>query len=267
LDVQTGKRLAANNLEKNGIGACEISLSEKTVFSTFEENHTLGGFILIDRISYNTAACGMIRHDLRREHNLTWQMTDINREIRAKDLGQQPKTLWFTGLSGSGKSTLANGLEKALRSRGLHTMILDGDNVRMGLNRNLGFTEQDRVENIRRIAEVAKLMNDAGLIVLTAVISPYLADRQHAREIIGESDFIEIYVKTSLEICESRDVKGLYKKARQGFILNFTGVSAPYEPPLKPEIVIDTEGRRLEESLAELLKAWDIYMETQYGCI
>ena len=267
LDVQTGKRLAANNLEKNGIGACEISLSEKTVFSTFEENHTLGGFILIDRISYNTAACGMIRHDLRREHNLTWQMTDINREIRAKDLGQQPKTLWFTGLSGSGKSTLANGLEKALRSRGLHTMILDGDNVRMGLNRNLGFTEQDRVENIRRIAEVAKLMNDAGLIVLTAVISPYLADRQQAREIIGESDFIEIYVKTSLEICESRDVKGLYKKARQGFILNFTGVSAPYEPPLKPEIVIDTEGRRLEESLAELLKAWDIYMETQYGCI
>ena len=267
LDVQTGKRLAANNLEKNGIGACEISLSEKTVFSTFEENHTLGGFILIDRISYNTAACGMIRHDLRREHNLTWQMTDINREIRAKDLGQQPKTLWFTGLSGSGKSTLANGLEKALRSRGLHTMILDGDNVRMGLNRNLGFTEQDRVENIRRIAEVAKLMNDAGLIVLTAVISPYLADRQQAREIIGESDFIEIYVKTSLEICESRDVKGLYKKARQGFIPNFTGVSAPYEPPLKPEIVIDTEGRRLEESVAELLKAWDIYMEALYGSI
>lgn len=267
LDVQTGKRLAANNLEKNGIGACEISLSEKTVFSTFEENHTLGGFILIDRISYNTAACGMIRHDLRREHYLTWQMTDINREIRAKDLGQQPKTLWFTGLSGSGKSTLANGLEKALRSRGLHTMILDGDNVRMGLNRNLGFTEQDRVENIRRIAEVAKLMNDAGLIVLTAVISPYLADRQQAREIIGESDFIEIYVKTSLEICESRDVKGLYKKARQGFIPNFTGVSAPYEPPLKPEIVIDTEGRRLEESVAELLKAWDIYMEALYGSI
>ena len=267
LDVQTGKRLAANNLEKNGIGTCEISLSEKTVFSPFEENHTLGGFILIDRVTYNTAACGMIRHGLRREHNLTWQMTDINREIRATDLGQQPKTLWFTGLSGSGKSTLANGLEKALRARGLHTMLLDGDNVRMGLNRNLGFTEQDRVENIRRIAEVAKLMNDAGLIVLTAVISPYLADRQHAREIIGESDFIEIYVKTSLEICESRDVKGLYKKARQGFILNFTGVSAPYEPPLKPEIVIDTEGRRLEESLAELLKAWDIYMETQYGCI
>ena len=267
LDVQTGKRLAANNLEKNGIGTCEISLSEKTVFSPFEENHTLGGFILIDRVTYNTAACGMIRHGLRREHNLTWQMTDINREIRATDLGQQPKTLWFTGLSGSGKSTLANGLEKALRARGLHTMLLDGDNVRMGLNRNLGFTEQDRVENIRRIAEVAKLMNDAGLIVLTAVISPYLADRQQAREIIGESDFIEIYVKTSLEICESRDVKGLYKKARQGFILNFTGVSAPYEPPLKPEIVIDTEGRRLEESLAELLKAWDIYMETQYGCI
>lgn len=144
-------------------------------------------------------------------------------------------------------------------------MLLDGDNVRMGLNRNLGFTEQDRVENIRRVAEVAKLMNDAGLIVLTAFISPYLADRQQAREIIGENDFIEIYVNTSLEICEARDVKGLYKKARQGAIPNFTGVSAPYEPPLNPEIAIDTEGRSVEESVAELLKEWDRYMEARHG--
>ena len=265
IDVQTGERLATDRLEKNGIGTCEISLAEKIAFSPFEKNRTLGGFILIDRLSYSTAACGMIRHGLRRGHNLTWQMTDINREIRAFDLGQRPKTLWFTGLSGAGKSTLANELEKALRGRGKHTMLLDGDNVRMGLNRNLGFTEQDRVENIRRVAEVAKLMNDAGLIVLTAFISPYLADRQQAREIIGENDFIEIYVNTSLEICEARDVKGLYKKARQGAIPNFTGVSAPYEPPLNPEIAIDTEGRSVEESVAELLKEWDRYMEARHG--
>ncbi|MBR2216012.1 MAG: adenylyl-sulfate kinase [Selenomonadaceae bacterium] len=265
LEVQTGEKIAAAYLNKNGIGRVELALAERCVIMPFDKLKALGAFILIDRVSYHTAACGMIRHSLRRSDNLTWQQTDITREVRAADLGQQPKTLWFTGLSGAGKSTLANALEKALRSRGKHTMLLDGDNIRLGLNRNLGFTEEDRVENIRRIAEVAKLMNDAGLIVLTAFISPFRADRQNAREIIGGKDFIEIYVKTDLATCEARDVKGLYQKARQGVIPNFTGISSPYEAPDNPDITLDTVGKSPEEAVAELLTALDKLEAAQRG--
>ena len=260
LDIQTGERMAAGVLEKNGIASCEIALAEKAVFDSFHRSRELGGFILVNRVTHATSACGMIHHPLRRSENLIWQNLDITREFRAKQLGQTPKTLWFTGLSGSGKSTLANGLEKILSARGMHTMLLDGDNVRMGLNRDLGFLEQDRVENIRRVAEVAKLMNDAGLIVLVSFISPYRADRERAREIIGAGDFVEIYVSTPLEVCEARDVKGLYRKAREGRIPNFTGISNQYEPPLKPEVSIDTSEQRLEESLEYLTQTLNQYV-------
>lgn len=261
LNIQTGEKLSASFLEKNSIASCEIALAEKTVFQSFERNKTLGAFILIDRITYATSACGMIRHSLRQSDNLSWQSLDITRELRAKSLSQVPKTIWFTGLSGAGKSTLANAVEKNLYMRGKHTMLLDGDNIRMGLNKNLGFTEQDRVENIRRIAEVAKLMNDAGLIVLTAFISPYRADRKKAREIIGQDNFIEVYVSTPLEICEKRDVKGLYRNAREGKIPNFTGISSPYEPPVAPEVVIDTGNTSQDDSVKWLMEKLDKYLQ------
>lgn len=265
LDIQTGEKMAANSLGKNGIASCEIALAERAVFGDFDRNKALGGFILIDRVTYGTVACGMIRHPLRRSDNLSWQHLDITRELRAKSLAQSPKTIWFTGLSGSGKSTLANAVEKVLHMRGKHTMLLDGDNIRMGLNKNLGFTEQDRIENIRRIAEVAKLMNDAGLIVLTAFISPYCADREQAREIIGKDNFIEVYVSTPLAVCEERDIKGLYRKAREGKIPNFTGISSPYEPPVSPELVIDASKGSLEESMEWLMEKLDVYLKGDEG--
>ena len=265
VDIQTGEKLAAPFLEKNGIASCEIALAEKTVFQAFDINKTMGAFILIDRVTHATSACGMIRHSLRRADNLSWQHLDITRELRAKSLAQAPKTIWFTGLSGAGKSTLANAVEKVLHMRGKHTMLLDGDNIRMGLNKNLGFTEQDRVENIRRIAEVAKLMNEAGLIVLTAFISPYRADREQAREIIGKENFIEVYVSTSLAVCEERDTKGLYRKAREGKIPNFTGISSPYEAPTTPELVIDTGRASLEESVEWLMEELDEYLKGDEG--
>ena len=201
-----------------------------------------------------TSACGIVRHALRRSDNLTWQKLDVTRQFRSEQLGQEPKTLWFTGLSGAGKSTIANALEKRLVSIGKHTMLLDGDNVRMGLNKNLGFKEQDRIENIRRVSEVAKLMNDAGLIVLTSFISPYDSDRKQARLIIGEENFVEIYVKTDLSECEKRDVKGLYKRARAGEIPNFTGISSPYEEPTDAEIVVETKGHSVEDCVDEIMK-------------
>jgi bifunctional enzyme CysN/CysC len=194
------------------------------------------------------------------EHHLTWQNTDITREFREEQLGQKACTIWFTGLSGSGKSELSNALEKRLAAMGKHTMLLDGDNVRMGLNQNLGFSEEDRVENIRRIAEVAKLMNDAGLIVLTAFISPFVQDRRRAREIIGDG-FIEVYVSTPLEECERRDIKGLYAAARAGSIQNFTGISSPYEIPAHPEITIDTTARELDENADLLLQKLKGYLK------
>ncbi len=248
IDVNTGDEIPADTIYKNEIATCDISVSDKIVLDKFTNNHALGSLILIDRVTNMTSACGVVEHTLRRSDNLTWHEMDITREFRASQKGQTPKTIWLTGLSGSGKSSLANELEKALVAENKHVMLLDGDNVRMGLNRNLGFTEQDRIENIRRIAEVAKLMNDAGLIVITSFISPYMRDRRNAREIIGEDSFIELYVSTPLEECERRDVKGLYAKARAGEIPNFTGISSPYEAPEAAEITIDTTDLSLEES-------------------
>ena len=248
IDINSGKHISAEKLLKNEIASVDIALSEKIVFDKFSSNPFLGGFILMDRLSNMTSACGVIAHSLRRATNVIWQKTDITRKERAAQKAQKPLALWFTGLSGSGKSTLANEVEKRLFALGRHTSLLDGDNVRHGLNKNLGFKEQDRVENIRRIAEVAKLMNDAGLIVLTSFISPYEKDRENARDIIGDS-YIEIYVSTSLEECERRDVKGLYAKARSGEIPNFTGISSPYETPENADIVIDTAQCSIDDSV------------------
>lgn len=241
-DVNTGDSIPVKKIKKNEIAACDIQVSEKIVYDSFQNNKVLGGFILIDRISNMTSACGRIEYALRRADNVTWQKESVTKEIRSQQKGQKPFVLWFTGLSGSGKSTLANEVEKRLTALGKHTMLLDGDNVRMGLNKNLGFEENDRIENVRRIAEVTKLMNDAGLIVLTALISPYGADRDMAREIIQKANtpFIEVYINTPPRVCEGRDVKGLYKKAKMGLIPNFTGVSSPYEKPQDPDLAIDT---------------------------
>lgn len=260
IDIHSGENLAAAQLYKNEIAMCDIALAENIVYDTFARHKELGSFILIDRITNMTSACGVIEHPLRRADNLVWQQLDVTRESRAGRMGQRPVTLWFTGLSGAGKSALANEIEKALSIRGKYTMLLDGDNVRMGLNQNLGFEEKDRIENIRRIAEVAKLMNDAGLIVLASFIAPYRSDRERAREIIGSTDFVEIYVSTPLEECERRDVKGLYKKARNGQIPNFTGISSPYQPPEHAEIEIDTSQYTLEEAADYVLKKLDKYL-------
>jgi bifunctional enzyme CysN/CysC len=247
IDINTGKHLSVERLLKNEMAVCDISLSENLVFDKFKKSKALGSFIFIDRITHMTAACGVIEHDLRRSTNVKWQKTDITKDIRAMQKSQKPITLWFTGLSGSGKSTLANEVEKRLVIMGKHTMLLDGDNVRHGLNRNLGFKEVDRIENIRRVAEVARLMNEAGLVTLTSFISPYQKDRENAKEIIGEG-FIEIYVNTPLKECEKRDVKGLYKKAREGEIPNFTGISSPYESPTEPQITVDTSQYSINEA-------------------
>ncbi len=260
IDINTGEHLAASRLYKNELAVCDIAAADELVYDTFRNHKEVGSFILIDRITNMTSACGVVEHSLRRSENIMWQKLDITREIRAGKMGQKPMTLWFTGLSGSGKSALANELEKRLSVRGKYTMLLDGDNIRMGLNKNLGFEPEDRIENIRRIAEVAKLMNDAGLIVLTAFISPFASDRQNARDIIGEGNFVEIYVNTPLEECERRDVKGLYRKAREGKIPNFTGISSPYEPPQKAEIVVNTSKQSIEESVDMVLKVLEKYI-------
>lgn len=261
IEINTGEQIAASSLYKNEIAACDISVPDKIVYDTFARHKEMGCFILIDRITNMTSACGVVEHSLRRSENIVWQKLDITREIRAAQMGQKPLTLWFTGLSGSGKSALANEVEKRLNVAGRYTMLLDGDNIRMGLNKNLGFEPEDRIENIRRIAEVAKLMNDAGLIVLTAFISPYISDRQAAKEIIGEGNFIEIYVSTPLEECEKRDVKRLYQKARKGEIPNFTGISSPYEAPENPELSIDTGSHSLEECVDMILALLHRYQE------
>lgn len=260
IDINTGEQVIAKGLHKNEIAVCDIALSENIVCDTFEKHKELGNFILIDRITNMTSACGVINHSLRRSENIIHQKLDITRELRSGKMGQKPLTLWFTGLSGSGKSTLANAVEKVLYTKGKYTMLLDGDNIRMGLNQNLGFEEKDRIENIRRIAEVSKLMNDAGLIVLTAFISPYKMDRRRAKEIIGSDSFIEIYVSTPIEECEKRDVKGLYQKAREGNIPNFTGISSPYEIPEQPDLVIDTSKIDLEQSVDLVLEKIKSYL-------
>ena len=260
IDVNTGAEVYADTIYKNEIAYCEISVGSKIVFDRFENNRELGSLILIDRITNMTSACGVVLEPLARGKSLTWHNMDITRSLRESQLSQKAVTVWMTGLSGAGKSTLANAVEKRLFSMGKHTMLLDGDNIRMGLNKNLGFEENDRIENIRRIAEVSKLMNDAGLIVLTSFISPFRQDRRNAREIIGES-FVEVYVSTPIEECERRDVKGLYKEARKGNIQNFTGVSSPYEKPENAEIVVDTSKHNMEECVDIVLEGLKKYLE------
>jgi bifunctional enzyme CysN/CysC len=235
-----GEHMAAKTLELNAIGVAEIATDKPIVFESYVDNRTLGGFILIDKITNATVAAGMLHFSLRRAQNVHWQATDVTREAHASLKNQKSKVLWFTGLSGSGKSTIANEVEKSLALMNRHTFLLDGDNVRHGLNKDLGFTEADRIENIRRVGEVAKLMADAGLIVLTAFISPFRAERDMVRAMLPEGEFIEIFVDTPLEVAEARDVKGLYKKARSGALKNFTGIDSPYEAPDTPEITVNT---------------------------
>ena len=254
IDVNTQDKLAAKRLELNEVGYCNLSLDEPIAFEPYADNRALGGFILIDRQSNATVAAGTLDFALRRAGNVHWQHLDVDKAARARIKGQTPKVLWFTGLSGAGKSTIANLVEKRLHARGCHTFTLDGDNVRHGLNRDLGFTDEDRVENIRRVAEVAKLMTDAGLIVLVSFISPFRAERQMARERFGDGEFIEIFVDVPLEVAESRDVKGLYRKARAGQIPNFTGIDSPYEAPENPELRLYADGEALDAMVDQVVR-------------
>ena len=241
IDVDTQESMPATRLEMNEVGYVHLSLDHAIAFESYAKNRVLGGFVLIDRQSLATAACGTLDFALRRAANIHWQALSLDRAARAASLQQHPRCLWFTGLSGAGKSTIANQVEQRLHALGRHTYLLDGDNVRHGLNRDLGFTAEDRVENIRRVAEVARLMVDAGLIVLVSFISPFRDERRMARDLFGAGDFAEVYVDAPLELCEKRDPKGLYAKARAGELRNFTGVDSPYEPPLHPELHLHTE--------------------------
>jgi bifunctional enzyme CysN/CysC len=250
-----GEQMAAKTLDLNAIGIAEIATDKPIVFEAYADNHTLGGFILIDKITNRTVGAGMLHFSLRRAQNVHWQATDIGRDAHAALKNQKPRVLWFTGLSGSGKSTIANEVEKSLNLMNRHTFLLDGDNVRHGLNKDLGFTETDRIENIRRVGEVAKLMADAGLIVLTAFISPFRAERDMVRSMLPEGEFIEIFVDTPLEVAEARDVKGLYKKARAGQLKNFTGIDSPYEPPHQPEIRVNTVEMTPAEAAEHIVRA------------
>ncbi|MGH8596022.1 MAG: sulfate adenylyltransferase subunit CysN [Gammaproteobacteria bacterium] len=240
VNVNTMEHLAAKTLELNAIGVANLATDKPIVFEPYSANRDLGGFILIDKFTNATVAAGMLHFALRRSQNVHWQALEVNRESHAVQKHQSPKLLWFTGLSGAGKSTIANLVEKRLYALGKHSFLLDGDNIRHGLNKDLGFTEPDRIENIRRVGEVAKLMTDAGLIVLTAFISPFRAERDLVRGMLPRGEFIEIHIDTPLAEAERRDVKGLYKKAREGSLKNFTGIDSPYEPPINPEIRIDT---------------------------
>lgn len=252
-DINQASHIAAKTLELNEIGVVTLAFDRPTPFLPYEEDPTLGAFIVIDRITNETVGAGMIRHALRRAENIHTQALDVTKETRSNVKLQKPMCLWFTGLSGSGKLTIANLLEKKLIAEGKHTYILDGDNIRHGLNKDLGFTEADRVENIRRVAEVAKLMVDAGLIVLVAFISPFREDRAMARRLFDDGEFVEIFVDTPLDVCEKRDVKGLYAKARRGEIKNFTGIDSAYEAPGKPEIRIETSGVWVEQAVEVVL--------------
>jgi bifunctional enzyme CysN/CysC len=255
VNVNTLEHLAAKQLELNEIGVCNIALDRPLAFDAYRDNHDTGGFILIDRVSNNTVGAGMLHFALRRAHNIHLQHVDIDKAARASLMGHKPAVLWFTGLSGAGKSTIANLVEKKLHARSCHSYLLDGDNVRHGLNKDLGFTEVDRVENIRRVAEVARLMVDAGLIVLTAFISPFRSERALARGLLDEGEFFEIHIDTPLDVAEARDVKGLYKKARRGELKNFTGIDSPYEAPLSPELRIDTTAVSVEAAADQVVQA------------
>ena len=254
INVNTLEQTATNTLALNEIGVCNISFDRPVPFDAYTDNRDTGGFILIDRLTNTTVGAGMIAHSLRRSDNIHWQAVDVSAESRAVLNGHRPQVLWFTGLSGSGKSTIANELERQLHASGCHTYLLDGDNVRHGLNRDLGFTEADRVENIRRVTEVARLMADAGLIVLASFISPFRAEREAARELIGEDRFCEVFVDTPIDVAESRDPKGLYKKARRGDLTNFTGIDSPYESPENPELRVDTTVTTPAEAAVQIVE-------------
>ncbi|MBQ0943138.1 sulfate adenylyltransferase subunit CysN [Ideonella sp. 4Y16] len=255
VNVNTMEHLAAKQLEVNEIGVVNLALDRPIAFDPYTANRDTGGFILINRLTNNTVGAGMLHFALRRSHNIHMQHVDVDKAARATAKGQKPAVLWFTGLSGAGKSTIANLVEKKLHAMGRHTYLLDGDNVRHGLNKDLGFTEADRVENIRRISEVAHLMVDAGLIVLTAFISPFRSERAMARSLMGEGEFVEVYVDTPLDVAEDRDVKGLYKKARRGEITNFTGISSPYEAPENPEMRVNTTNQSADQAADAVIAA------------
>jgi bifunctional enzyme CysN/CysC len=254
VNINTLEHVAARKLELNDIGVCGLELDQPIVFEPYADNRDLGAFILVDRITNNTVGAGLLHFALRRSQNVQWQLFDVNKQARSESKAQKPCVLWFTGLSGAGKSTIANFVEKRLLSLGYHTYLLDGDNVRHGLNRDLGFTDADRVENIRRIAEVSRLMLDAGLIVLVSFISPFRAERRMARELVDEGEFFEIFVDTPLPIAEARDPKGLYKKARRGELRNFTGIDSPYEVPEHPEVHVDTTQQKAEQAAEAIVE-------------
>ncbi|NTX31806.1 sulfate adenylyltransferase subunit CysN [Burkholderia pyrrocinia] len=248
IDVNTREHLAARTLALNEIGVCNLSFDRPVAFDPYDRNRHTGGFIVIDRFTNDTVGAGMLHFALRRAHNVHWQAVDVDRDARAVQKAQTPRIVWLTGLSGAGKSTIANLVEKRLHALGRHTYLLDGDNVRHGLNRDLGFTEADRVENIRRVAEVARLMLDAGLITLVSFISPFRAERDMARALVGPDEFVEVFVDTPLAVAEERDPKGLYKKARRGELKHFTGIDSPYEPPAQPELRVDTVAESPEQA-------------------
>jgi bifunctional enzyme CysN/CysC len=254
VDINTLAHDACTAPALNDIAVCNIAVSKPLVFDSFAHSQTLGSFILVDRYTHATVAAGMVRHSLRRAQNVHQQALSIARADRERLNGYQGKVIWFTGLSGSGKSTIANALEVALHAQGKRTYLLDGDNVRQGLNKDLGFTDADRVENIRRIAEVAKLMMDAGLIVMTAFISPFRREREMARDLIGAENFVEVYVSTPLDVCEERDPKGLYKKARSGQLPNMSGIGSPYEPPTAPTITLNGQITPIDDCVTLLSK-------------
>ena len=254
IDVNTLNLLPAKSLDLNEIGVCNIMLDHRIVFDPYKENPAMGGFIIIDRYTNNTVGLGLIDFALHRATNVQWQQMEVTKKIRSEQKEQVARLIWLTGLSGSGKSTIANELEKRLQDLGRHSMVLDGDNVRHGLNRDLGFTAADRVENIRRIGEVSKLMLDAGLIVIASFISPFRSERNMVRSLLEGDEFIEVFINTPIEVCEQRDVKGLYLRARAGEIPNFTGISSPYETPIAPELIIDTTEIEVDEAVSLILK-------------
>jgi bifunctional enzyme CysN/CysC len=255
VNVNTLEQMAGTKLELNEIGVVDLELDRPIAFDPYHDNRDTGGFILIDRLSHNTVGAGMLRFALRRSSNVHWQAIDVNKQGHASIKGQKPCVLWFTGFSGAGKSTIANLVEKKLFAQGRHTYLLDGDNVRHGLNKDLGFTEADRVENIRRVAEVARLMVDAGLVVLTAFISPFRNERQSARALLDPGEFLEVFIDTPIGVAERRDPKGLYRKARRGELKNFTGIDSPYEAPLDAEIRVDTTAMSAEGAAEQIVAA------------